>query len=236
MTCWTWSINAAITANSHQSSHLVKCQLCSGPDCMVLGPIMGPTKCMAQSFNMFITCSSFSATLSRSAKQSVSWVVVGSSPIDQPGDYNILQQQSAEMFDLVWPLLFSTYSSSASWKTAKGIQNCSVKISPAAVPAYLGVLVIEDLVMAFFARCHLLHRALVCLVQHWKQTAWIGFVMLVMQRLSHSKKTENEAAPNSRSRWKTEPGEKSPCHSPPLVASNIGLRQDARLFFKVKRP
>lgn len=34
---------------------------------------------------------------------------------------------------------------------------------------------------------------------------------------------------------KTEPGEKSPCHSPPLVASNIGLRQDARLCFKVKR-
>ncbi len=46
-----------------------------------------------------------------------------------------------------------------------------------------------------------------------------------MQRFSHSKKTEDEAAPNSKSRsTKTEPGEKSPCHSPPLLASNIGLR------------
>lgn len=122
-------------------------------------------------------------------------------------------------------------------KTAKAVQNCSVKISPAAVPAYLGVLVIEDLVMAFFARCHLLHRALACFmtVQHWKQTAWIGSVMLVMQRFSRRKKTENEAAPNSRSRWKTEPGEKSPCHSPPLVASNIGLRQFLQTVFQSEK-
>ena len=51
--------------------------------------------------------------------------------------------------------------------------------------------------------------------------------MLVMQRFSHGKKPEDEAAPNSKSRstsLKTEPGEKSPCHLPPLVASNIGLR------------